>query len=99
MKKLSILTFLLFLCLPVAAQKPALDIPTKDQMTSQLKSAPCKNSERLEAVKSLFKASGASDADINVATFGDLKNVVVTKKGIGGDTVIVGAHYDKVADG
>ncbi len=66
---------------------------------ASVKSGPCNNKERLEAVKKLFKEMGAADADIAVESFKDIQNVVITKKGKSDDKVVVGAHYDKVSDG
>jgi len=59
----------------------------------------CKNDERFEAVKNLFKKMGASDNDLKVENFDKVQNLTVTKKGKTNETIIVGAHYDKVNEG
>jgi Zn-dependent M28 family amino/carboxypeptidase len=82
-----------------AAQQPELQISTKNEIAADVKTAPCRNADRLEAVRALFKKMGAADDDIAVEKYGSLSNLVVTRKGSTDDTVIVGAHYDKVSDG
>src|SRR5688572_11340070 len=59
----------------------------------------CKNGERLEAVKKLFREKGAADDEIRVEKIDNVENVVVSKKGKTEETIIIGAHYDKVSDG
>jgi Zn-dependent M28 family amino/carboxypeptidase len=81
------------------AQNAEPKISTKDEITADINAVPCKNADRLEAVRNLFKKLGASDGDIAVEGKKELMNLVVTKKGKSEDTIIVGAHYDKVADG
>lgn len=76
----------------------AVRISTEDEIKADL-AGPCTNEERLAAVKALFKKMGAKDDDIKVETFGDANNVVLTKKGLTAETVVIGAHYDKVKDG
>lgn len=61
--------------------------------------SPCKNEDRLEAVRELFSRCGASADSVKIAAAGRYKNVVVTVPGIGSGTVIIGAHFDKVKDG
>src|SRR3954447_5092538 len=73
--------------------------PTLEELGAQLKAGPCKNNARLDAVTALFKQNGAADADIKVESYKELRNLVVTKKGRTADTIIIGAHYDKVDDG
>jgi Zn-dependent M28 family amino/carboxypeptidase len=70
-----------------------------DDITAEMQMHVCKNEERLEAVKRLFKKMGATDEDLKVEKFGNVENLTVTKKGKSADTIIVGAHYDKVSDG
>jgi len=72
---------------------------TEDLIKEQVNAVPCKNEDRLEAVKKLFRDAGAADADMEVQKFKDVNNLVVTKKGKTADTVIISAHYDKVKEG
>lgn len=60
--------------------------------------AECDDDNRLESVKKLFKEKGAADSEIVVEDFDSVENVVLTIKG-GEETVIIGAHFDKVKDG
>lgn len=82
-----------------SVQAPATNAEIEEQLKADLNTGPCKSNERADAVKALFKKMGASDADINAEKIKDIQNVVVTKKGKTDETVIVGAHYDKVSDG
>jgi Zn-dependent M28 family amino/carboxypeptidase len=68
-------------------------------LKSDLEKGPCKNEERFAAVTELFKRHGATDANMRVDKFKDIRNVVLEKKGKTDETVVVGAHYDKVKDG
>jgi Zn-dependent M28 family amino/carboxypeptidase len=85
-------------CISIPAQG-TLRISTKDEIAADIKLAPCKNGERLEAVRKLFVSMGAADADISTDKVKGMQNLVVTKKGKADETIVVGAHYDKVADG
>lgn len=80
-----------------AAQQPQ-DV-TQQDIEADLKTFVCKNSDRLEAAKNLFKTAGAKDSDINVVSVGKVDNLVIEKKGSSDETIVVGAHYDKVSDG
>ncbi len=93
-----IISFVILFCGSICAQG-GVRISTGEELMAYVKTGPCKNAERLEAVKKLFKEMGASDADIMVESFKDIQNVVVTKKGKTDDKVVVGAHYDKVWEG
>ncbi|MFN0279852.1 MAG: M28 family metallopeptidase [Pyrinomonadaceae bacterium] len=100
-KHLLLFTILItFVLLPATfAQTPSTAAALEDQLKADLSSGPCKNNERVEAVKALFKKMGASDEEIKAEKIKDIQNVVVTKKGKSDETVIIGAHYDKVSDG
>jgi Zn-dependent M28 family amino/carboxypeptidase len=68
-------------------------------ITSEMQMHVCKNDERLDASKRLFKRMGAADDDLKIQDFGKVQNLTITKKGTTAETVIVGAHYDKVNEG
>jgi Zn-dependent M28 family amino/carboxypeptidase len=70
-----------------------------EELKADLAAGPCKNSDRLRAVKDLFKRNGAAENDIRVDKLKDLQNVVLSKKGKTDEWVVIGAHYDKVSDG
>jgi Iap family predicted aminopeptidase len=101
MKKLqtlsSIILPILFFAVGAAAQ--SAKISTEEEIKNDIAANVCKNSERLDAVKKLFLKLGASEADIKIEKIKDVENLVVTKKGKTEETVVVGAHYDKVPDG
>lgn len=96
---LFILPLILLLFTVSFAQNQTAKISTENEIIENIKIVPCKNDERLDAVKKLFVQMGATDADVSIEKFRDLQNFVVTKKGKSGETIIVGAHYDKVKDG
>ena len=91
--------FTVLLVLTAFGQDANPTLATLEELTNELKTSPCKNEQRLEAARRLFEVMGATDADISLIASGGVKDLVVTKKGKTEDTVIVGAHYDKVADG
>jgi Zn-dependent M28 family amino/carboxypeptidase len=97
MRKLCALLLGLILSATLAAQKP--DLATEDDIKNDVALAPCKNSDRLAAAEKLFRDKGAADDDIKIVDAKKTKNLVVTIKGTGDGTIIVGAHYDKVSDG
>lgn len=72
---------------------------TEETIKADMEMHVCKNGDRLEAVKSLFKKRGATDEELKVETFNSVENLVVSKKGKTEETIIVGAHYDKVSEG
>lgn len=96
----SILVFFVGI-LPLLTQAQGLKLATKDEITAAVNAVPCKKEERIEGVKKLFREAGAGDADIIVEKFDKdkISNVVVRKKGDTDETVIVGAHYDRVESG
>jgi Zn-dependent M28 family amino/carboxypeptidase len=90
--------FLFFVfTLPAICQAPK--ISTAEDLERDVKLVPCKMADRFEAVQKLFRSMGASDADISVDDSKGTKNVIVTKRGSSPETIIVGAHYDKVDEG
>lgn len=90
----------LILCLTVIsisfAQTEKPHFVSTEELAAELKAAPCKNSQRSDAARAVFVSMGANDSDISLMTEGNAKDIVVTKKGGTSETVIVGAHYDKV---
>lgn len=90
---------ILSLCFIALAQQAAVKFSTVDEIKESIALAPCKDKERLEAVKKLFIKIGAGESDITIEKLKDVENLFVTKKGKTEETVVVGAHYDKVTDG
>ena len=109
--RISLLSLLLVSCLNSFAAAPLADsteisYSTEEQLMADAAVSPCKNEDRLEAVRELFSRCGASADSVKIAAAGRYKNVVVTVPGIGSGTVIIGAHFDiigahfdKVKDG
>lgn len=101
-------TILLSLGLMVVVSFPAALAPFSSKFERQneiiealkkdVAMAECDDDNRLESVKKLFKDKGAADGEIVVQDFDSVENVVLTIKG-GEETVVIGAHFDKVKDG
>jgi Zn-dependent M28 family amino/carboxypeptidase len=72
---------------------------TEELIKHDLDRVVCKNKERAEGVKQLFISKGAKADDITVAESKKVQNIIVTKKGRTSETIVIGAHYDKVAEG
>lgn len=71
----------------------------QDDIEDDLKLVPCKSAERLEAVKKLFLKMGAKESDVSSSKFEKGENLLIKIKGKTDETVVVGAHYDKVEAG
>ena len=97
-KTLTTLLTLFSVTIFISAQS-ADNFSTEDNIKEDLKLNVCEDKERLAAVKLLFKKFGATDDEIIIEKFKNVENLVVTKKGKTGETVIVGAHYDKTSEG
>ena len=97
----SLLQALVFLLatVPAGAQNPSLQMSSLEQIKEDFVKVPCENEERLAAVRSLFERAGASPSDVTIDKFKNVENLVVTRKGESSEKIVVGAHYDKVADG
>lgn len=95
------LTALVFLLAPAtrAARQAGVDMSGPERMKEDFVAVPCRDAERLAAVKSLFGRAGASPSDVNVEAYKNVENLVVVLKGESDEKLVVGAHYDKVSDG
>src|SRR5215216_7323703 len=80
------------------AQTPGPPV-TEESIRGDMQMHVCKDGDRLEALKTLFKKRGAADEDLKLEKFDNVENLVVSKKGKTDETIIVGAHYDKVVEG
>ncbi|HEX8737191.1 MAG TPA: M20/M25/M40 family metallo-hydrolase [Pyrinomonadaceae bacterium] len=98
-KNLILALFLLSSATIGALAQSGAKISTEADIKEDIAANTCKDNERLESVKKLFKKMGAPDADIKVEKIKNIENIIVTKKGKTEETVVVGAHYDKVSDG
>ena len=81
----------------VAAQ--TLSLSTPEQIKEDFVAVPCKDEDRLNAVKTLFEKSGAKASEVTVEKFKNIENVVVRKPGPSDEIIVIGAHYDKVPNG
>ncbi len=84
---------------PAGPPTQGLQYSTPEQLLADATTGPCKNEERLAAVRELFVRCGAKETDIQIVEAGKVKNLVVTMRGSDAGTVVVGAHYDKVSAG
>lgn len=89
----------LFASTSLSGQQNEIAISTPEQIKAEFDSVTCKNEERLNAVKALFEKMGALPSDITIDKHKNVENLVIRKPGSSQETIIIGAHYDKVADG
>jgi Iap family predicted aminopeptidase len=103
--KLSLLICFVLICFSNAfaqgAEEAKLGISTPEEIRSEFDSVPCKNGDRLKAVKALFEKMGAKPEEIAVEKTRGAENVVIRKASATGSTekIVIGAHYDKTPDG
>jgi Zn-dependent M28 family amino/carboxypeptidase len=90
---------LLFSALAAIVSAQQQQVVTQANIEDDIKSFVCKNDERLDAAKTLFRNAGAEESDMSVVSAGKVHNLVIVKKGESDETIIVGAHYDKVSAG
>lgn len=97
----SLLLLLLILLAPflTKAQQRTLPTSTPEQIEREFATVPCRNAERLPAVRALFERMGAAPADIATERLSDTDNLLVRKPGATPETIIIGAHYDKTSHG
>jgi Iap family predicted aminopeptidase len=104
--KLSLLLCFVLICCSTAFAQEAEGvstprISTPEEIRSEFDSVPCKNGDRLKAVKALFEKMGAKTEEIAVEKVRGVENVVI-RKAAAKDTpekIVIGAHYDKVSAG
>lgn len=94
-----VLALFLLLASTVSIAAQNAKISTEAEIKEDINANICKNDERLESVKKLFRKMGATDAEMKVEKIKNVENLIVTKKGKTDETIIVGAHYDKVSEG
>lgn len=74
-------------------------LATPEIFKEEFAGVPCSDAERMNAVKDLFLKVGANASDLEVEKFKHASNVVLRKRGQSPETIVIGAHYDKVASG
>ncbi len=90
---------LVFAIAPGVFAQPQLSQVNVETIKSDLALVQCKNVDRLESVKKLFALKGAKADNIKIDNLKKVENLVVTKKGKTSDMIVIGAHFDKTADG
>jgi Zn-dependent M28 family amino/carboxypeptidase len=92
---------LAILSLTQEAQRDEISISTPEEIKSEFVSVPCKNEDRLGAVKALFEKMGAKPEEITVEKFRNAENIVIRVPGSdeSAEKIVIGAHYDKTAEG
>ena len=84
------------------AASPSKDpFSSKESVDASIRQAPCEGDKRRDGVVSLLTSLGVPHADIAIEKLDNekIQNVVVRKNGTTNETVVVGAHYDKVSSG
>jgi Zn-dependent M28 family amino/carboxypeptidase len=94
---LCLLSFLALGSSAARVNKPV--ISTQEETASDVAQVPCKDGERLKAVKDLFGKMGAQPGDVLTEKRGGVENVIIRKPGQAQGTIVIGAHYDKTRDG
>lgn len=90
----------LLLLLSIAGYSQSADaLATEMDLENDLMLVKCQNEERLAAVRSLFAGKGAVGSELKIEKIKTVENLVVTLRGATDETIIVGAHYDKVRPG
>ncbi|QIL19421.1 M20/M25/M40 family metallo-hydrolase [Thermomonas sp. HDW16] len=84
---------------PVAVRSAPAKVSTLEDIQKEFATVPCEDKERLAAVKALYEKAGAPAADIKIEQFDNVENLVLVKPGASAEKIVIGAHYDKVADG
>jgi Iap family predicted aminopeptidase len=79
----------------------AIRLSAADEIKSEFDSVPCKNGDRLKAVKALFEKMGAKPEEIMIEKGRGIENVIVRKPGANSSSekIVIGAHYDKTSQG
>ena len=77
----------------------SLQISTTEELAKEFANVPCKNEDRLNAVRALFEKMGAPPSDVAIQKFKNVENVVVVKQGTTAEKIVIGAHYDKTSEG
>jgi Peptidase family M28 len=87
----------------IAQDGDGIHLSTLEEIKSEFDTVPCKNEERLNAVKALFEKMGADSSEITIDKFKNVENVVVRKAAASPETtnekIVIGAHYDKTSMG
>ena len=98
--RLTFVGVVLFLAaVPTGAQEANFKVSTPEEIKEDFTTVPCEDKKRLEAVKTLFERAGVPASEIKIDKYKDVENFVWTKKGESSEKIVIGAHYDKWAEG
>ena len=84
---------------PVVARHAPSKVAQIEDFANGFANVPCEDGERLAAVRGLFEQVGAPADAITLDRHDGVDNLVVVKPGKTAEKIVIGAHYDKVADG
>ena len=84
---------------PAAARHAPSKVAQLEDFANAFANVPCEDGERLAAVRGLFERAGAPTEAITLDRHDGVDNVLVVKPGKTAEKIVIGAHYDKVADG
>lgn len=84
---------------PVVAQQAPSTVSTPEDIAKDFSAVPCDDKDRLAAVRALYERAGAQASSITMDRHANVENLVVTKQGASPETIVIGAHYDKTAEG
>jgi len=90
---------LLIAASPAGAQQAEFKLSSPEEIKADFSTVPCEDKKRLEAVKSLFERAGVPSSEVTIDKYKDVENVLWTRKGDSSEKIVIGAHYDKVAEG
>ncbi|HSD15747.1 MAG TPA: M20/M25/M40 family metallo-hydrolase [Thermomonas sp.] len=74
-------------------------VSTPEDIAQDFAAVPCDDKDRLAAVRALYERAGALPSDIARDRHDGVENLVVVKKGASAQKIVIGAHYDKTAEG
>lgn len=90
------LSVLLLAVSAARAQGWTVRLSTPEEFAAELKTVPCRDEERLAAVRALFEKAGAPASAVRIEKFRDAENFVVRREAASAEKIVVGAHYDKI---
>ena len=99
MRRLVLLFIAVLPALGAFADGAKAHLASAQELAAAVREAPCKNRDRLQAVRQLLLDVGVPADEIRVEELKRVDNVVVTIPGASDEQIIIGAHYDKTRDG
>ncbi|HMY77084.1 MAG TPA: hypothetical protein PLQ88_35015, partial [Blastocatellia bacterium] len=98
-KVIFVVTSLFWISISAWAQEPPAAAPrisSQEEISAEFNAVPCKNKDRLTAVKALFEKMGAASEEISVEKAGGVENVLVRIAGTAAaeEKIVIGAHFE-----